>query len=262
MKNGFNDVAFLYDELFTESEICKYQRAIVWKYLEDNIPPARSILETNCGTGEDALFLTGLGHHVTATDGAANMISVATDKLKKTYPADTHVFLWDLQEKYPGTEQNFDIVYSNFGGWNCLSPASLKNVSSELSGIVKQGGKIIVILITKFCWWETFYYLLKLKPKQAFRRLKNKPVRASLTHDAFIDTYYYSTKRMKQFMQPHFRLIRKLPAGFFVPPSYLETFFARRPKLLRSLYKLDMRIRNISFFTFGADQCILEFEKI
>ena len=46
-----------YDDLFTRSAIGRAQREVVWKILFRHFDPGDHILELNCGTGEDAVFL-------------------------------------------------------------------------------------------------------------------------------------------------------------------------------------------------------------
>ena len=54
---AFDSLAAKYDDLFTRSMIGRAQRGAVWDALIDTFEPGSHILELNCGTGEDALFL-------------------------------------------------------------------------------------------------------------------------------------------------------------------------------------------------------------
>jgi len=57
MPPASDHVATQYDADFTHSQIGRLQRASVWHYLEKRFAKQKnlSILELNCGTGEDAL---------------------------------------------------------------------------------------------------------------------------------------------------------------------------------------------------------------
>ena len=66
--NAFDAAAANYDEDFTYSLIGIEVRKIIHKYLAKNIASGSHILEINCGSGEDAFFLAGLGCKVMATD--------------------------------------------------------------------------------------------------------------------------------------------------------------------------------------------------
>ena len=54
---AFSSLAASYDDLFTRSTIGRAQRNVVWDVLLNAFEPGTRILELNCGTGEDALFL-------------------------------------------------------------------------------------------------------------------------------------------------------------------------------------------------------------
>ncbi len=70
-------MADTYDATFTESSIGRAQRNVVWSALKRAFRPGDRVLELNCGTGEDALFLAKLGVSVLACDASARMIEVA-----------------------------------------------------------------------------------------------------------------------------------------------------------------------------------------
>ena len=57
---AFDTLAERYDDMFTNSLICRAQRDAVWSMAIRTFRRGDRILELNCGTGEDALFLA---HH-------------------------------------------------------------------------------------------------------------------------------------------------------------------------------------------------------
>ncbi len=63
--------------IFTNSAIGRAQRDSVWEAAARTFLPGSNILELNCGTGEDAFFLSRLGMSVYACDASENMIAVA-----------------------------------------------------------------------------------------------------------------------------------------------------------------------------------------
>ena len=63
----FDVLADTYDEVFTRSLIGQAQRAQVWRVLEQAFSRGQRVLEINCGTGEDALFLVRQGIAVVAS---------------------------------------------------------------------------------------------------------------------------------------------------------------------------------------------------
>ena len=82
MGNSFDSAAAGYDQAFTHSVIGRLQRRYVREQLAkilDTHQP-KKILEVNCGTGEDALWLSAQNYEVTATDISEAMIGVAKSK--------------------------------------------------------------------------------------------------------------------------------------------------------------------------------------
>ena len=81
----FDKAALTYDNDFTHTNIGKLLRKRVWNYLETIIEPGSKldILELNCGTGVDAIWLGQNGHNVMATDLSSEMIKIAQKKIEK-----------------------------------------------------------------------------------------------------------------------------------------------------------------------------------
>src|ERR1700739_4400499 len=83
---AFDSLAAKYDDLFTRSLIGRAQREVVWDALIDTFEPGAQILELNCGTGEDALFLAEHDVSVLACDASARMIDTARRRMQSEDP--------------------------------------------------------------------------------------------------------------------------------------------------------------------------------
>ena len=152
-------------------------------YLEKHLPAKNlNLLEINCGTGEDALWLAKKGHRVVCTDVSASMLEivkakVSNAKLEKKITIQqldlTKIESWETTEKY-------DIIFSNFAGLNCLNPTELQVTLAELSKLLKPNGQLILVFLGRFCAWETKYFLLKGTWKSAFRRMNKEAVFADV----------------------------------------------------------------------------------
>ncbi|HTF69211.1 MAG TPA: methyltransferase domain-containing protein, partial [Edaphobacter sp.] len=79
---AFDRIAQDYDQKFTDSLIGRAQRDAVWKVLRRTFRTNDNILELNCGTGEDAIFLASNGISVFALDASPQMISRAEQRLQ------------------------------------------------------------------------------------------------------------------------------------------------------------------------------------
>jgi ubiquinone/menaquinone biosynthesis C-methylase UbiE len=74
---AFDSVAPRYDELFTSTPVGRFQRMVIWKQAVKAFRPGSRVLELNCGTGQDAIFLARSGIVVTACDASPEMIKQA-----------------------------------------------------------------------------------------------------------------------------------------------------------------------------------------
>ncbi len=265
MSNQFNSIAKNYDASFSETIIGKAQRQIVWDYLDKHIGiKSLHILELNCGTGIDAIHLAEKGHHVLATDVSEEMLAVVKQKanvfqLSTTQQVET--MHWDLTKPFPANNESFDLIFSDFGGLNCLSPAQLKNLSTQCSSLLNKNGKLILVVMGRFCYMETFYFLLKGKWRSAFRRRSKLPVNAKLDAQTTIPTWYYSPAQLKMIFNEQFKYSGKHPVGISIPPSYLEPFIKKHKKLRELLFWKDKQLRRFNFLAGIADHYLIEFKK-
>lgn len=237
---AFSAVARDYDASFTDTKVGRLQREQVWHWLTQNITGAPAVLELNCGTGADALWMAKRGWQVLATDISPDMVQVTAEKVRQAGQqklVTTRVCSFSEIDQL--REGPFDLVFSNFGGLNCTPPQTLEALWTNLLGKLKPGGQLVVVVMSRFCAWETLYFLLKMNPKQAFRRLRRGPVVARLDQNTSVDTWYYSPSDIASGFPDTCTLSKAKPIGFWLPPSYLEPFFAKRPRLLRFLTWLE-----------------------
>lgn len=256
MTEDFDLAAASYDVDFTHSNIGMMQRQQVWEHLD--IVLYRSspikILELNCGTGEDALRLAKQGHHVTASDISEEMLQVAKAKDIENKIQFTRIDLNKFHEYNLGG--NFDLIYSNFGGLNCIDSSALSRLSKALSQELAPNGRFIGVIMPKFCFWETFYFLLKRNSKEAFRR--GKAYALAHVSGNYVKTWYYSPKSFSAHMSNEFKKEKLQPIGLFVPPSYLESFFSKRLGILKFLYSLEKALARFSWQAAIADHYFIQ----
>jgi len=273
MRPAFDTIAKDYDQSFTDTAVGRLLRERVWAVfgdwgiggLEDSEhdTPNPQIhkstnpqaLELNCGTGEDAIWLAKRGWQVLATDVSAEMVAEARAKAvvelseslqlseSSTEEEPIQFQVCSFAEISRFTDRQFDLVFSNFGGLNCVSPEDLKNLAFNLQKLIAPGGLFIAVVMSRFCWQETLYFLLKGKPREAFRRLSRKPVNARLDEKTNVPTWYFSPKEFQNLFQIKDQRLktkcRVYPVGFWLPPSYLNSFFEKHPRLLRLLNFLE-----------------------
>ena len=252
--SGFDAAAPVYDKSFTDTGIGRLQRNRVWYYLKKYISSSSSkdILEINCGTGEDALYMASLGHSVQATDLSEKMIEEAKSKKKATHSVHFQPMdLRDLKKVFPN--HTFDILFSNFGGLNCVNEQELTTFFKEASTILKPKGLAIVVLMSKTCLWERLYFSLKGNRKKASRRNTTDPISVEVD-GSLVNTWYYNPKDILDFSNPWFSLQKVRPVGFTIPPSYLQPYFENKKTILKFLGWLEQKLMYFSWLSPYADQ--------
>ncbi|MFC4721295.1 methyltransferase domain-containing protein [Geojedonia litorea] len=258
MFNSFDLAAKDYDRSFTNSKIGKYQRKLVYDYFLRTIDNNKKldILEVNCGTGEDAIWLAKQGHKVLATDISEAMLHTAQNK---TNLSNLNFQLLNLNnlDKIESSKK-YDLIFSNFGGLNCISSEKLIKFFSNSRNKLNEQGKIVCVIMPKNCIWDNIYLFFKGKCKLLFRRNNNNAVNVSV-HGHLVSTWYYNPMELESFANDYFDVENYAPIGLFVPPSYLESFFSNKKFILGVLAWLDnhMKFKRLSKF---ADHFIITFK--
>lgn len=262
MTEFFDIASKTYDEDFTETHTGRLQRDLVWKYLDQRTVKSEPlhILELNCGTGEDAVHLARSGHVVTATDISEEMLKRAREKvMDQGINHKIHLDRVDIKQ-IDSTPLNhkFDLVFSNFGGVNCLAQDDLKKFKTDIGKLLKPNGVLIMVIMPELCIWESLYFLTKFRPGQVFRR--KKPSVMANVSGVKVETWYYSPKKLRQVFKPEFKKVKVRPIGFFSPPSYMETFIKRHRALFRFISFLEQRFSRFSWQSAMADHYYIELQ--
>ena len=263
MQTPFDKIAPAYDELFTNTAIGKMQRKIICKYLDESLSTNQhlNILELNCGTGEDAVYFAKKGFSVVATDVSDEMLKTTEEKINK-FGLSNYIRTEKLDLTNPSDfnfEQKFDLVFSNFGGLNCVDKESLKNLSIVISSLLNDRGRIIFVIMPNFSLWESFYFLMKIKIDKVFRRASTKPLNVNL-NGGNVQTFYYSPKEISNIFGNKFKVMNIKPVGFFIPPSFLNNYFLKKKKTLRMLEAFENPVSKISFLAKFSDHFLIDME--
>ena len=257
---AFDQMAAEYDEVFTRSMIGRAQRDAVWNLLTQTFWRGDHVLELNCGTGEDALFLAQRDVAVTACDASERMIQVATNRLRTENPGAPVKFTLLPTERLrelPAAPM-FDGAFSNFSGLNCV--ADLKRTAEDLAALLPPTAPLVVCLSTRFCAWEIIWFLLHGKFRKAFRRCSGRAT--AKVGDFTIDVYYPTLGTLQQLFSPSFALRSCTGIGVAVPPSYVESWIRSYPQLLGFLRAVDKVISTLPGFRVIGDHMLLHFERV
>lgn len=241
---AFDAYAEGYDSAFTQTHIGRLQRQQVWQALQPHLTSPKDILEVNCGTGEDAIQLAQAGHRVLATDLSEKMIEVARAKATQLDPPVKLRFEASDFLELPTIvgRKKFDLVFSNFGGLNCINTGDTMQFSRICYDLLRPGGLLFLIYMSKACTWESFYFSYQKNKEKANRRKRNGPVTSQVEGHP-VSVWYYSTTELATLYSKYFKMTDQFPIGLFVPPSYLEPLFTKRKFLLQILGGMDRALR-------------------
>ena len=264
MQSPFDILAETYDADFTQTSIGQLQRMQVWNFLAPvlySFSKPLKILEINCGTGDDALRLAALGHTVIATDASPQMIEKAKQKMLLQNAHNNIQFevcrFEELNQRFNG--EKFDLVFSNFGGLNCIDENEIKRLGRELSSIMSSHGKLFFVLMSRYCIWEILYFSLKGKLKTAFRR--QKKLTSFKVGETTMPIFYYSPGKLKKLFNTFYRFEQAKPVGLFIPPSYLEKQFSVRQHWLNRLNRWEIKWNKHQALSNLADHFCITFQK-
>ena len=257
---AFDSLAAKYDDLFTRSMIGRAQRGVVWDALIDTFEPGSQVLELNCGTGEDALFLAGHDVSVLACDASAQMIDTARRRMQSEdpeAPIEFRVLATEHLSKL-GRGELFDGAFSNFSGLNCV--ADLHLTAHQLAGLVTRRAPVLICLSTRYCIWEIAWFVLHGQFRKAFRRTSGF---ATVKVGEFSVKVYYPTLRaIKKTFSPYFRMRWCTGIGIAVPPSYLEPMVRKHPRVLNLLRAVDRVVSPLLWFRTVGDHILICFERV
>lgn len=255
----WNQAAETYKQKFTGTVIGRARRRAVWHDLERAFKSGDRVLELNCGTGIDAVHLSGRGVHVLACDISPRMIELARDLAAQTKladPPDFHVLPNENLAELPH-EEPFDGAFSNFSGLNCVQ--DLSQVARNVGDLLKPHARLIICMMGRFVPWEIVWFLAQGKPRRAFLRLRED--HTNYTSAPWLKIQRPTVTQITKQMEPSFRLVRWKGIGITVPPSYSEHVARRVPKLIDTLAAVDQRIGALPLFRNMADCVLLEFER-
>jgi ubiquinone/menaquinone biosynthesis C-methylase UbiE len=252
---AFDQLAPAYDARFSASDLGQLLRRGLRRWLDRAFAPGQSVLELNCGTGEDALYLASRGVRVVATDASAAMLTVAQAKIAESDLGEAitlrQLAIEDLDALRP---QAFDGACSSFGGLNCV--ADLGAVARSLAALLAPRARAVLCVMGPIVPWEWAWFLSRGAVRTAFRRFARRgvPWRGLTVH-------YPSIREMRRAFAPHFVLRRAGGLGVLVPPTYAEPWAHRHPRLLARLDRWERRIEQWPLVPWLADHYLLELER-
>lgn len=266
---AFDELAADYDDTFTERAVGRLLRAAVWRRLDANFRPGDHVLELNCGTGADAVYLAQRGVRVLATDISTAMLDATRGKVMRAGVSDlvsvARVDIEQLAAQKPPAHgarvdpeplaAAFDGALSNFGGLNCV--ADLTGVGRAIAALLRPGAHALLCVMGPLTPWEWAWYVRRGQVNKAFRRLRRAGV---AWHGLTIR--YPSIHALRQALAPAFALARVSAIGALLPPSYAEPWAAQHPRALAWLNRAERRLETVWPLPWLADHYLAEFVRV
>jgi ubiquinone/menaquinone biosynthesis C-methylase UbiE len=257
---AFTTQSSIFDNIYAGNTIVHYKRERVRRHVLQYLAPDSYILELNSGTGEDAIYFAGKGHHIHATDISRGMqqelkrkvtANGLQDRINNEICSFTELHL--LQNKGP-----FDHIFSNFAGLNCTD--ELGKVLDAFDDLLKPGGKVTLVILPEFCLWE-FLLLFKGKFRTAFRRFfSNKGSKAHI-ECTYFKCWYYNPSFVVKRLKNNFDLLSIEGLCTIVPPSYIEGFAEKRPSTYRWLRDKENQLKSRWPWKYIGDYYIISLQK-
>lgn len=257
---AFNKQSALFDEIYAANIIIQYKRKRVRDHVEKFIKHGSKILELNAGTGEDAIYFAQHGHHVHATDISQGMQQKLAEKISSNSLTEnvsvelcSFTQLENLKNKGP-----YDLIFSNFAGLNCTN--ELGKVLQPFSKLLNPGGIVTLVVLPKFCLWETLLFF-KGKFKTAFRRFFSKNGRTAHIEGEYFRCWYYDPSFIKKQLKKEFDTLSLEGLCALVPPSYIEHFAEKYPKTFQALKHREEKWKTRWPWRSIGDYYIISFKK-
>ncbi len=253
---SFEALADSYDDTFTHTMLGGMYRQVVWDRLAQLLRGGESVLEVNCGTGVDAVWLARRGHRVLATDVAPAMVSrarAAADGAGVSDLVSTEVLALEDLGRLADRGQRFDAILSDFGGLNCVT--DLRPVLKGMAGVLEPGGVALLVIMGRLVPWEWSWFLGHRQPRQAARRLVRQPQWREQP------LRYHRIGEVKAAAAPGLRAVRVDALGALVPPPYSEPWARNHPALVTRLNRMERRWSTNPVLLRTADHYLMELRR-
>lgn len=257
---AFDKQSEIFDQLYNNDTIIRYKRKRVRDHIQRFLKPSSHILELNAGTGEDAIYFAQEGHNVHATDVSTGMIEKLSEKVRSnklehkiSYEICSYTELENLSDN-----KAYDFIFSNFAGLNCTN--RLEKVLDSFYHLLNPSGFVTLVILPRFCLWE-FLLLFKGKFKTALRRFSGKKGAKAHIEGEHFRCWYYNPSFIQKHLKDTFDVIALEGLCTIVPPSYLENFAEKNPKLYAYLVRKEHSLKEKWPWKIIGDYYIITLQK-
>ncbi len=254
---SFDAIAPVFD-IQLENETTVQIRQKVYRLIESLINPGDTILDINCGTGIDAINLSGKGYRVTGIDISPGMISEAKKKIAALFPGGPEFSVGSYERISPADCPPVDLAFSNFGGLNCTR--NIRLVSERVASVLRPGGYFIGVIMPTFSLWEFLSYILRFRLSDAFRRSRTS-VPATGFGALTFPVYYHSVSSVRRAFARDFSVRRIIGVNILSPTPQSAGFYREHRFLSAFLSTVDSAIESLPIVRRAGDHFIIVLRK-
>lgn len=260
----FDSIAPDYDATFTDTALGREKRAEVRWFLAQLLRDGIRVLELNCGTGRDALFMARHGARVVATDISAAMLDIASQAAAREGVESRidfrRISLDDLgDEKILRSLGKFDLVFSNFDGLNCIVDPGVP--MRALAELLTDGGSAIIVYMPPFCAMEIGVNLARLRFGRAFARLRRDGAVVHIGNGIHMRTYFHSVDAIARSLPRGVTLQSVRAVGLFLPPTSMQGLYRKWARFFNRLERLTSPLRSFPPFNRSGDHVLLSIRR-
>jgi SAM-dependent methyltransferase len=141
---------------------------------------------------------------------------------------------------------SFDGAYASFGALNC--EPDLPALAAALDQLLKPGARFVCSVMARLCPLEIVWFLVRARPRLAFRRLKRGWQAAGVTDvqggRVEVDVRYLTLSDLRVAFAPFLIIERAFSLSLLLPPPYLDGLYRKYPRLWERMSVLERRLRD------------------
>lgn len=223
----------------------------IFSFLEQNmdLTTPLSVLDFNCGTGNDLGHFLGKGHSVTGCDGSPAMLSVASERFPQV---DLFLGTNEVLDPLSFGERKFDLIYSVIGGFAYVNDRTYRENLRCLATMLNPGGKIAVTNFNRLCLPDTLYNLMRLRPDAAFFRY-NKTKKLAVKGQE-LTMHLLTDYDFRRIIDRYFNVVASGPVLTLTPPY--QSGFRPKKHTLKLFTQLENKAGNWRMSKHICDQNI------